>query len=262
MKYQNQVVWITGASSGIGRALAIAFAAEGAQLILSARRREDLEVTRQQCYQSDQHRIQPLDLEQPETFPHVVEDLLAHFGRIDVLINNGGISQRAEAMATSLDTVRHLMNVNFFGTVALTQAVLPTMLNQSKGHVVTITSLTGKFGTPMRSGYAASKHALHGYMDSLRAEIDKPQVRITVVCPGYIQTEISKNALTGDGTAQGSMDQRTAAGLTPDIFARKFMKKFETSPEVYIGGWEVLGVTVHRLFPGLFRRLIRRVKTV
>jgi dehydrogenase/reductase SDR family member 7B len=263
-KLKNSVVWVTGASSGIGAAIAIACAQAGASVVLSARSREGLEAVAQQCgVPSTQLMVLPLDLAQPEAFPEAVAAVLQAFGRIDLLVNNAGISQRSLAMETSLAVDRQLMEVNYFGTLALTKAVLPSMLARRTGHIVVVTSLVGKFGTPLRSGYAASKHALHGYFDSLRAELHDQGIKILLACPGFVRTQISISALTGDGKAQGKMDAATDAGMEPAVFARKLLRAIERDKaEVYIGGKEIRGVYFQRFFPGLLRRVVRKAKVV
>ena len=153
------------------------------------------------------------------------------------------------------------MDVNYFGTVALTKAVLPAMLMHQLGHIVTITSLTGKFGSPYRTSYAATKHALHGFFDSLRAELSDTHLRVTLICPGFIRTSISLNALTGDGSRLGTMDETTDRGLEPEVLAHKILRSIEQGKEeAYFGGKEVLGVHLKRFFPAYFSRLIRKAK--
>ncbi len=261
MAFRNKRVWITGASSGIGEALAYAMAGEGAHLILSARRVPELERVMQGCDAAASVQIVPLDLADHQSIPIIVGDVLKEQGKIDVLINNGGISQRSLAIETSFEVDKKLMEVNYLGTVALTKAILPSMLTHQLGHIVTITSLTGKFGTKLRSGYAASKHALHGFFDSLRAELGDTPIKITLVCPGFVRTNISKNAMTADGSAQGTMDEATEQGMAPDVLARKILHAIEAGrEEVNFGGKEVLAVYLKRFFPGLLSRLMRKAK--
>src|SRR3954471_20950943 len=178
MKFANQVVWLTGASSGIGEALAYAFAREGARLVLSSRRRDELERVRRACARPDDHLVLPLDLTRGETFPAAVVEVLARWGRIDLLVNNGGVGQRALATHASLEVERALMEVDYFGPVALTKAVLPAMQAQRAGRVVVISSVMGYLGTPGRSTFAAAKHALHGWFDSLRAEVWREGIQV------------------------------------------------------------------------------------
>jgi dehydrogenase/reductase SDR family protein 7B len=263
--YRNKRVWITGASSGIGEALAYALAERGAHLILSARNEAELNrvAAAGTAAGAASVFIQPLDLAQHDTLAGVVQRVLKQVGKIDVLINNGGVSQRSLALDTSLEVDKQLMNVNFFGTVALTKAVLPSMLTHQLGHIVTITSLTGKFGSPLRSSYAASKHALHGFFDSLRAELGASPIRITLVCPGFIRTNISIHALRADGSQQGTMDEATDKGMAPERLAEKILRAVENGrEEVYFGGKEVLGVYLKRFLPGYFSKLIRTAKVV
>jgi len=178
-----------------------------------------------------------------------------------VLILNAGVSQRALALDTSLEVDRRLMEVNYFGAVTLVKAVLPSMVARGSGRVVGITSLVGKFGTPLRSGYAASKHAMHGFLDSLRAEVWRHGVGVTVVCPGFVRTRLSLNALTGEGAAQGTMDAATVAGMDPRRCAEAIARAVEQGrDEVLVGGREVFGVYLRRFLPGVFNRLIRTAR--
>lgn len=261
--FKNKRVWITGASSGIGEALAHALADRGSHLIISARNEQELNRVAADCASAGAASVivQPLDLAQHDAIPGIVEKILRQVGKVDILLNNGGISQRSLAKDTSLEVDKKLMNVNFFGTVALTKAVLPNMLTHQLGHIVTITSLTGKFGTPLRSAYAASKHALHGFFDSLRAELGNTPIQVTLICPGFVRTNVSVNALTADGSKQNKMDDATDHGMPPEVLAQKVLRAIEQGKEeVYFGGKEVLGVYLKRFFPGYFSRLLKRTK--
>jgi short-subunit dehydrogenase len=261
--FKNKRVWITGASSGIGEALSIAFAEQGAQLILSARNELEINRVSAACAKAGASSVlvQPLDLEQHERIPQIVESVLKKAGKIDILINNGGISQRSLATETTLEVDKKLMAVNYFGTVALTKALLPNMLMHQLGHIVTITSLTGKFGSPYRSSYAASKHALHGFFDSLRAELSEAHIKVTLICPGFVRTNVSKNALTGDGAKLGTMDDATDKGMDPARLARKILHTIEAGKEeACFGGKEVLGVYLKRFFPAYFSKILRNAK--
>jgi dehydrogenase/reductase SDR family member 7B len=261
MSWQGKVVWVTGASAGIGEALARAFAARGARLVLSARRAERLEAVRASLPRPDEHLVLPLDLADPDSLAAATSKALARCGRIDVLVHNGGVSQRALVRDTALAVDRRLMEVNYFGAVALTKAVLPAMLARRAGHVVVVSSLVGKVGTPLRSGYAASKHALHGFFDSLRAEVWRDGVRVTLACPGFIHTDVSINALTGDGAPQGTMDAAQAHGMAPSTCAAAIVRAVERgADEVLIGGKERWAVALARFLPGLFNRFIRSAK--
>src|SRR5690349_20106530 len=220
-KVKGKVIWITGASSGIGEALAYELAKKGAKIILSARRKEELNRVKGNCVAESQPdvRVLSFDLTKPETLKLSTEAAIQLFGHVDILINNGGISQRSFAKETLIDVDRRLMEVNYFGAVALTKNILPHFFQRKSGHVVTVTSVTGKFGTPYRSGYAASKHALHGFFDSLRAELWKDvknEIAVTLICPGFIHTPITLAAVTGDGSPLGKMDEGQYQGMPAD----------------------------------------------
>ena len=260
MNLSGKIIWITGASSGIGEALAYALAEKGAKLILSARSEDRLQAVRDACVNSGDHLIQRLDLGDADALDVVAKEVLERIGPIDILINNGGISQRALAMDTQLAVDRRIMEINYFGAVVLSKAVLPSMLARRSGQIVVISSLVGKFGTPKRTAYAASKHALHGFFDALRAEVFSQNVRVTIICPGFIRTNISFNALTGDGTPQDTMDRAQADGLPAAICARRMVRAIEREKtEVLIGGKERIMVYIKRFLPGLYNVLIRNV---
>lgn len=261
--FKNKRIWITGASSGIGEALAREAAHLGAHLVLSARNEAELHRVATTCQGAASILVQPLDLTRHDEIPEIVAKTLKAVGKIDILINNGGISQRSLALETSLDVDKKMMDVNFFGTVALTKAVLPSMRMHQLGHIATVTSLMGKFGAPMRSSYAAAKHALHGFFDTLRAELGNEPIKITLICPGFVQTNISINALTGSGQKQGTMDNATAHGMSPEACAHGILKAIENGKnEAYLGGKEVLGVYLKRFWPAQLNRILKTAKTV
>ena len=261
MSFQNKVVWITGASSGIGKALALELSNQGALLIISARNKETLETVKLACRNSDNVWVLPLDLEKYEDFENLTKQAIKVYGRIDILVNNGGISQRSFAKDTMVSVDKKIMEINYTGTIALTKALLPHFLEQQKGHFVTTTSIVGKIGTPLRSSYAASKHALHGFFDSLRAEVFDNNIDVTLICPGFVSTNISLNALTGDGTSQQKMDTATENGISPERFAKLMAKAIKNKKEeAYIAGFkEKLGVYAKRWFPKLFSVMVRKL---
>jgi dehydrogenase/reductase SDR family protein 7B len=261
MKLTNKIIWITGASSGIGKSLAIHLSGQNTKLILSARDEFRLNEVKQGCLNPNNVRILKMDLENHDDFEGLVADAISFFGGIDILVNNGGISQRSLAENTSVEVDKRLMNINYIGTVALTKALLPHFIENQTGHFVVTTSVVGKIGTPLRSSYAASKHALHGFFDSLRAEVHKYNIKVTLVCPGFVNTDVSKNALTGDGSPQGKMDVATANGISAERFATLMAKAIKNEKkEVYIAGAkEKLGVYVKRFFPGLLAKMIRKL---
>jgi short-subunit dehydrogenase len=265
MRFNNQVVWITGASSGIGEALALGFAREGARLILSSRRPAELERVRAACLQPESHLILPLDLTQGATFPDAVSEVLQRFGRVDVLVNNGGVSQRGLAIETALEVERALMEVNYFGAVGLTKAVLPHMLTRRGGHIVIVSSVMGYLGTPGRSTYAAAKHALHGYFDSLRAEVWREGIKVTLTCPGYVKTHVSANAFDAQGARHAVTDPTHERGIAPERCARAIIHAVARGREEAtfgMGGPEVFAIYLKRWLPWLVSRVVRRMKFV
>jgi short-subunit dehydrogenase len=261
MEVNNKVIWITGASSGIGEALCYKLNEIGAKLIISSRSSDGLYQVKHNCTknQLDIH-VLPLDLENTSDLQSKANAALAIYGRIDIVIHSGGVSQRSLAMETDLDVAKKIMNINFWGTVALTKALLPSMLSNKEGHIVIISSLVGKFGTKFRSAYSASKHALHGYFDSLRSEIDK-KIGISIICPGFIKTNVTINALTADGTKQNTMDDAQANGMSANECASQIINAIKSGKEeVYIGGKEKYAVILKRFLPGLFSKIVRNAK--
>lgn len=263
MHEENKVVWITGASSGIGEALAYHLSSLGHRLILSGRQSGRLEAVKTKCARPERVALLPLDLEQPGSFQAVVGQALAVYGGVDVLVNNAGVSQRSLIAETELAVYDRLMRVNYLGTVALTKALLPEFQKQGGGHFVTVTSLMGRFGSPLRSGYCGAKHALHGFFDVLRMEHEKDGIQVTLICPGFVQTDIAHNALTANGSPQQRQDKATAKGMPPALFAAKMWRAVQAGKwEVNIGGWETVGVLLKRLFPRLAHRVVMRSQVV
>jgi short-subunit dehydrogenase len=261
MDLKNKIIWITGASSGIGEALCYQLNQLGAKLIISSRNREALHQVKNNCkiYPLDVH-VLPLDLENIDSLKELTNEAIKIFNKIDIIIHSGGVSQRSLALETELSVAQRIMNINFWGTIALSQHLLPSMLSKGSGHIVIISSLVGKFGTKFRSAYSASKHALHGYFDSLRTEID-PNIKITIVCPGFIKTNVTINALTANGTKQNSMDDAQANGMPAEECAKQIIKAILSGKEeVYIGGKEKYGVLLKRFLPGLFSKIVKKAK--
>ena len=259
---KNKVVWITGASSGIGEALALAFASEGAKLILSARRMDELQRVKQSLNLPDSDvLILPLDLSDMSKTNELTQKVIAIYGKIDILINNGGISQRSLTLETPLEIDRKIMEINFFGTIALTKSVLPYMIKQKSGHIIIMSSIAGKFGFYFRSAYSASKHALHGFFEALRMELFNDNIKVLIVCPGKIKTDISINAITGNGGTHNKMDYSQAKGLSAEECARQILNGVRNNKdELFIGGKELKAIWVKRFFPSLFTKLIRKQK--
>ena len=264
MSFQNKVVWITGASSGIGESLSYAFAEKGAQLILSSRNEAELERVKSNCSgKASKIVIVPMDVSIHEQVFRTAESVLGEVGNVDILINNAGVSQRGLAKDTDFSVDRRIMDIDYFGTIALTKAVLPAMLKAQKGHIVVMTSVTGLVGIPGRSTYSAAKHALHGYFDALRAEIWRDNIKVLLVVPGYIKTNISFNALTETGQPQNKMDDGQANGIMPEVLAQKILHAIESGKiELHVAGFrETLAIYVKRFFPSLFAKIVRKAKT-
>lgn len=258
MDFQSRRVWITGASSGIGEALAYAFHNAGANLILSARRQDELNRVQAQCGGEPATRTLPMDVSDWQDLSSKPRDALAMFGGIDILVLNAGISQRSLARNTEESVYRRLMDVNFFGPEALTRAVLPSMLEHRSGHFVVISSVAGRFGVPLRSGYSATKFALHGFYEALRAEEGKNGIRVTMVCPGFVRTGISVSALKGDGNKHAKMDPELAQGMPPEECARQILNAIARGKkEVVIAApREKMLVYLKRFAPGLLARMV------
>jgi len=254
MNIKNKKIWITGASSGIGEALAIECAKQGALLVLSARNEEKLHLLKKQLTNSECHQVIPLDLAKAEQVTGIVSDYINEHGPVDILVNNGGIAQRGTARETKLAVQRQVMEVNYFGTVAITQAIFPSMTN---GMIVTISSVAGKVGGKSMSGYSASKHAIIGYMDCLRAEESSNGLHVLTICPGFVQTKISVNAMVADGGQFGKVAGSIKHGIAVDDCAKQIVKAIEhNKEEVVIGkGISYWAPTIARLFPNTFRKM-------
>jgi short-subunit dehydrogenase len=257
--FENKVVWITGASSGIGEALALRFAAAGSRLILSSRRQDELDRVAALCSSARSVQVLPIDLSRPPSMAGAVAAVLATEQGVDFMVHNAGLSQRAFAADAAYDIDEILMRTNYLGPVALTKALLPSMKARRKGHFIVVSSVLGKFGLPGRSGYCAAKHALHGFFDTLRAEVEPEGLRVTLILPGWVRTNVSMNALTASGGPQRKMDSGTASGFAPDYCARKILAAAEAGkPEVNIVRLpERAALVVNRFAPPLFRYLIR-----
>ena len=259
--FENKIIWVTGASSGIGEELCKQLANRNSILILSARTEETLIRIKSSLKNSDQHLVLPLDLEKTETFKPALNLILNKFGKLDILFNNGGVSQRAEAHETNLDIDRKIMEINYFGNIALSKIVLPHFQEQKSGHFVITSSIAGKFGFYLRSAYSAAKHALHGYYESLDLENIKNNISITILCPGKINTPISTNALRGDGMIHNIMDHNQETGMPVEDCVQQILKAVSKKKrEVLIGNKEILAVYIKRLFPNLFWKIIQKQK--
>ena len=257
--FANKVVWITGASSGIGIEMARQLANKGAKVVLSSRNEAKLLEIQNTLTNSEVHLVVPLDLEQNSSFDILAKKVYDHFGQIDFLFNNGGLSQRSNVRETPIEVDRRIMEINYFGNIALTKAVLPYMEKQKSGHIVVISSIAGKFGFFLRSAYSASKHALHGFYESLRLEEEQYGINVTIACPGKINTSISINALNSSGDQHGEMDHNQETGMSAEECVSILLKAVsKNKKEVLIGNKEIKAVTLKRLFPKIFWKVIRK----
>lgn len=258
----NKTIWITGASSGIGEACAHQFAREKANLILTATRAERLAEVQQECIQlGAQCKVLPFDLSNLADIDALTDQALAAFGSIDIAFLNAGISQRGKMAETDFAVDRKIMDVNFFAPVKITKRLLPAMIENGGGTIAVTSSISGKFGFPLRSAYASSKFALYGFFETVHAEYYDDNIRVVMVCPGRVKTNISYNALESDGSKHGLLDEGQAKGISPAQAAHKIVRAIhKQKPEVLVGGKELLMVYIKRFFPRLSRRIVRKIK--
>lgn len=245
--FNNQVIWITGASSGIGEALVKAFAHNGARIVLSSRRQAELERVRDECMAAGASAasllVLPLDVVDYAAMPAAVQTVLDSFGRIDMLINNAGNSQRSFCLDTDMQVYRTMFELNVLGQIALTKAVLPVMVEQGAGHLLVTSSVAGKVGAPLRTGYCAAKHAVLGFFDSLRTEVAYLGIRVTTIIPGFIRTNIGSNALTGTGQPTGKADSNIDAGMDVTECAGVILQGISTGvEEIAVGNGPEMGL--------------------
>lgn len=258
----DQVVWITGASSGLGEALAMLFAKQGAHVVLSARRKDELERVLNQMVHTERHLMLPLDVTDSKAIATAYAHIIEQKGRVDWLINNAGVSQRALICDTTEQTDRRIMEIDYFSPVALTRQVLSSMLKQGSGHIVFVSSVAGLLGTQYRASYSAAKGAIHLWANSLRAEVASKGIGVAVIFPGFVKTNVSIAALTGTGEALGTMDDAQANGLTSTEFAEQAVDALMAGQEyIVIGGLkEKVGVWLSRVSPPMMYKLIRNSK--
>jgi short-subunit dehydrogenase len=261
--FSNSTVWITGASSGIGEALVKEFARQGAKVLISSNDPAGLERVRHDCSSYPGELIcVPFDLADTEKIGELVDEQIRIAGRIDYLINIGGISQRARIEETPLWLDRKIFEINYFGTIAFTKAVLPYMIKQKSGHIVATSSISGRFGFPLRSAYSASKQALHGFFETLYLENKKNKLRVSVLIPGRVKTNISIHALNSDGREHGKMDEGQAKGITAEKAARQIIRGIRRNKrEILVGSSELLMLYIRRILPWLFFRVADKIKS-
>ena len=258
--FKDKVIWITGASSGIGEALVLEFSKLGARIILSARNEKQLKAIASKTQLADLDvMILPFDLKDTTNASGLAAQVINKFGRIDVLVNNGGLSQRSAALETDVIIERELMEINYFSAVNLTKAVVPYMKRQKEGQVIVISSIAGKFGFYLRSSYSAAKHALHGYFESFRMETEKLGIKTLIVCPGKIKTNISFNAVAQGGQKHNQLDPSHEHAMSASECAQIIIKAIRNEEEeIFIGGKELNAVWLKRFFPKLFSKMIKK----
>lgn len=263
--YNNKVVWITGASSGIGEALVMEFARLGAKVVLSSRREDELKRVREKCKLPEEKvMVLPLDVANHGEAASAAEKVLSRFGAIDVLVNNAGLSHWSKINDMTFEVLQRIMNVNFFGAVALTKAVLPHFVEKKRGQIIVVSSILGKIVTPKQAAYNASKHALHGFFDTLRAEYGSAGVRVLLVCPGFVNTNVAVNSLDRDGKPIGRNNKLIESGLSPSYVASQIAKAAASGKEEILlaGGKEKFGVLLKRFAPALYSKFIANSKLV
>ncbi len=261
-RFENKVVWITGASSGIGEAVAYRMAEEGANLILTSRNETALAAVAKKCSEHSANvKILPADLADIMSLENISEQAWNIFGKIDVVFNNAGISQRSTAVESGINVMEKIMDVNFFAPVRITKTLLPKMIANGGGQIVVTTSIAGKFGFPLRSAYSSSKFALYGFFETIQTENYNDNIRVTFVCPGRVQTNISLYALEKDGTAHGKMDAGQVGGISSEKAAKKIVKAiYRKKRETFVGGKELIMVYIKRFFPALAAKIARNIK--
>lgn len=258
LEFKGKTVLITGGGSGIGEAMACQYAMKGTNVILTGRRMETLERVQQKCLALGvQAWCRTVDMEKPESIDALVEWINAEGHKIDFLLLNAGISQRALTLETDISVDRRLMEVNYFGGIHLVKA-LKYMFLERGVHIAVVSSVSGVFGFPVRSAYCASKHAIHGFYETIALEY--PQIRTTILIPGRIHTDVSRNALDGNGKATGIMDPGQANGYDVDKCARKAIKAIARGRhQKVIGGFDTIMVPFYKYIPCLFRLIARNV---
>lgn len=258
MKFQGKTVLITGGGSGIGEAMAYQYAAKGANVILTGRRMETLEKVQKKCIGLGVKAwCKTVDVEKSESIDELVSWIRTEGHLIDFLLLNAGISQRSLTLDTDISVDRRLMEVNYFGGIYLVKS-LKDMFIERGVHIAVISSVSGVFGFPVRSAYCASKHAIHGFYETIALEY--PQIKTTIIIPGRIHTDVSKNALDGNGKATGIMDPGQANGYDVNKCAKIAVRAIARGKhQKVIGGFDTIMVPFYKYIPCLFRLIARNV---
>ncbi len=255
--FNKKVVWITGASSGIGASLAVQFNTLGAMVIASARRTEKLIELKNNCPNPEQLMTVPLDITNPTSIKKAMETV-KQLDRLDLVIHNAGIAQKGLVIENDLEVDRKIMETNYFGTVAFTKAIMPMYMKQGHGWFAIVSSFAGVMGIPGRSAYAASKHALHGFFESLKAENISCKLNVSFILPGFINTEITAKGLCGDGRPYGKVETSHRLGMTSEECANGIIKGLAKSKNrIVVGKIEVFLLTIKRISPKLSNYIIK-----
>ncbi len=253
-----------GASSGIGEALALKFDQLESKVILSSRRENELERIKELSLHPENIKILPLDLLDSASFKEKTEQAFSLFGTIDYVFINGGTSSRGYVSDTVMEVHQRIMDLNYFSYVGLTREILPFFKKQGNGHFVVTSSVMGKIGSLCRSAYAASKHALHGFYDCLRAEVAEDNIRVTILTPGYIITNISLYTLTADGSPNRKESKNIDSGLPAGMAADQIIKAVgKNKNEAFIGKKfraEHFSLYLMRFFPDVLHKVVRKFK--
>ena len=262
MLFKDRLCWITGASSGIGKEIAIQLAKEGAKLIISSNQENELDAVSNICLKHTPFcKKIVFDLSNSSQVETVALQVISDFGPVFLLINNGGVSQRSLIVDTPVELHRKIMEIDFFSCIIITKTVLPGMIEHGEGYIAATSSITGKFGFPLRSAYSAAKHAIQGFFETLRIEMLPHNVHVTIAYPGRVKTNISLGALKSDGNPHGTMDPGQKGGISATKCAAKYIRAIKKKkPEILIGSIELLPVYIKRCFPRLFFKIVSKIK--
>jgi short-subunit dehydrogenase len=262
MDFIGKTIWVTGAASGMGKSLCYKLAGPDTRLIISDRDRDGLQQTAEAIKQQNgEVRIEVMDMTDTPSIFATAKKVIDDSEKVDALYQFAGISQRSLVVETPIENDRKIMEVNFFGVIALTKAILPHMIKNGGGQLAATSSLVGKFGFPYRSAYASSKHALFGFFESLMAENKKHNIKVSMLIPGRVQTNISKFALEKDGREHGVIDPGQANGISAEKAANLIYKGLKKEKkEIWVGGSEMLMLHIRRFFPRLYYYLATRIK--
>jgi len=260
--YQQKVVWLTGASSGIGLALLELLSLQKAKLIITSSNENKLNAAADICKNNGAECIVlPCDLSDPVQVSELTKKALKAYGKIDILILNAGKSQRGLAVETTIEVDRTLMELDYFSNITIAKEVAKSMKTTGGGHIAVTSSITGKFGFPLRSAYAAAKHALHGFFETLGMEEQKNGIFVTIVCPGRINTPISYSAVLPDGKAYKKLDEGQEKGMPAESCAKKYLSAIQHKKRIiYIGRKEIFMVYLKRFFPNIFYKIAVSIK--